>query len=34
MNRTVVGGRDTGVGVGGFTLGGASTPSHIEVASE
>jgi hypothetical protein len=33
MNRTVVGGRDTGVGVGGFTLGGALTPSRIEVAS-
>jgi len=23
-NRTVIGGRDTGVGVGGFTLGGTS----------
>jgi hypothetical protein len=33
MNRTIVGGRDTGVGVGGFTLGGASILSHIEVAS-
>lgn len=27
MNRTVVGGRDTGVGVGGFTLGGKSNRS-------
>ena len=24
INRTVIGGRDTGVGVGGFTLGGKS----------